>query len=175
MRRLRTQPCAERWNFNHGVTPMIRSPSSETAPRPGRVGISRRPTLDEDNARRCTRGFTIVEIIVAIVVLSVGLLGLAGTTLLVVRQVTLAGMTTERTAALQTTVERLRALPFADIASGSDSVGVFRVQWTVTVPSTQWKVIRVITTGPGAATGAGGFPTLSTGVSDTLTYRVLKP
>lgn len=39
-------------------------------------------------------GFTIVEVLVAIEILAVGLLGMAGTTMLMVRQTTLADVTT---------------------------------------------------------------------------------
>ena len=69
-------------------------------------------------------GFTLVEVIIAITILAFGLLGMAGTTALVVRQVTLADVATERSAALQTTIESLRALPFDSLAAGSDSVGI---------------------------------------------------
>jgi Tfp pilus assembly protein PilV len=116
-----------------------------------------------------------VEVIIAIMILAFGLLGMAGTTALVVRQITLADVSTERTAALQTTLERLRALPFDSVASGSDSVGIFGVRWLVTTPSNQWKVVDVITSGPGMGRGSGGFPMLVNNVSDTFTYRIIRP
>ena len=120
-------------------------------------------------------GFTMVEVIIAIIILAVGLLGMAGTTALVVRQISLAEVSTERSVALQTTLERLRALPFDSVVSGTDSVGIFSVQWLVTVPSNQWRVVEVVTTGPGMARGSGGFPMLSRSVPDTFTYRIIRP
>jgi len=120
-------------------------------------------------------GFTLVEVIVAIIILTFGLLGMAGTTALVVRQITLADVSTERAVALQTTLERLQALPFDSVASSSDSVGIFGVRWTVISPTNQWKEVTVITTGPGSGRGSGGFPMVSNNVPDTFTYRIIRP
>jgi prepilin-type N-terminal cleavage/methylation domain-containing protein len=119
-------------------------------------------------------GFTIIEVIIAIIVLAVGLLGMAGTTALVVRQISLADVATERSAAVQTTLERLRALPFDSVVNGSDSVGIFDVTWDVTTVSNQWKVVELVTTGPGTAY-RGGFPMLARSVPDTFTYRIIRP
>jgi len=120
-------------------------------------------------------GFTLVEVIVAIIILTFGLLGMAGTTALVVRQITLADVSTERAVALQTTLERLQALPFDSVASSSDSVGIFGVRWTVVTPTDQWKEVTVVTTGPGSGRGSGGFPMISSSVPDTFTYRIIRP
>lgn len=76
------------------------------------------------------KGFSMVEVIIAIVVLAVGVLGFAGTTAYIVRQVTLADVMTERSAALQSTIERLQAMDFDSVGYGSDSVGVFGVSWS---------------------------------------------
>ena len=120
-------------------------------------------------------GFTMVEVIIAIIILAFGLLGMAGTTALVVRQMTLADVTTERSVALQSTLERLRALPFDSVAAGADSIGIFGVRWLVTTPSNQWKIVEVITSGPGMSRGSEGFPMMVNNVSDTFTYRIIRP
>jgi len=120
-------------------------------------------------------GFTLVEVIIAIIVLAFGLLGLAGTTALVVRQVNLAEIAHERSLALQSTIEGLRALPFDSVVAGSDSVGVFQVRWTVVAPSNQWKAIELITIGPGMSTNSGGYPVLLNNIPDTFTYRIIRP
>lgn len=120
-------------------------------------------------------GFTMVEVIIAIVILAFGLLGMAGTTALVVRQISLAEVSTERSVALQTTLERLQAIPFDSVVTGTDSVGIFGVRWQVTAAFDQWKVVDVITTGPGMSRGSGGFPMLIGNVPDTFTYRIIKP
>ena len=123
-------------------------------------------------------GFTMVEVILAIVILSFGLLGMAGTTGMLVRQITMANVATKRSAAIQTTIERLRAADWqslsSTLATGTDSIGPFQVSWTVTAPSNQWGLLEVVTTGPGLGTGTGGFPMLTQNVSDTFSYRILR-
>ena len=119
-------------------------------------------------------GFTMVEVIFAIMILAVGLMGMAGTTALVVRQVTMADLATERSAALQTTIERLQALPFDQLTDGSDSVGIFDATWAVTSPTGQWASVEIVTTGPGLASRDGGFPRLLNNVPDTFIHRILR-
>ena len=118
-------------------------------------------------------GFSLVEVIIAVVILAVGVLGLAGTTAYIVRQVTLADMLTERSAARQTVIEKVNALPLASVTGGSETVGVFKVTWTAVAGSGRSEV-TVITLGPGVATsGANPYPTLGPGVADTFTFMVL--
>ena len=120
-------------------------------------------------------GFTMVEVIISIIILALGVLGMAGTTMLVVRQTTLARVMTERSVALQSVVERVQATNFDNLASGSDSLGVFRMTWSSTSESSQSKLVRIITVGPGVKTATGaGFPVLTTGVADTFQYRVIR-
>lgn len=114
-------------------------------------------------------GFTLVELLVAVVVLTVGLLAFAGTTVVLIRQVTLAGLATERATAVQTVVEQLRALPYDSVGSGSDSLGAFRVTWTSTTLGAT-KEVQVVTLGPGARGQA-----LSPAVADTFSTRILEP
>ena len=122
------------------------------------------------------QGFSMVEVIIAIVVLAVGVLGFAGTTAYIVRQVTLADVMTERSAALQTTIERLQAMDFDDVGYGSDSVGVFAVRWSSQSETTQSKLVTILTLGPGLHTSATNpFPMLGPNVLDTFEYRVIKP
>ncbi len=120
-------------------------------------------------------GFTIIEVVVAVVVLAVGVLGLAGTTAYIVREVTLANMMTERSVAFQSVVERLQATPFADVAAGSDSIGPFGMTWSPVDESSQSKLVTIVTSGPGVGTSAGTtFPILRSNVADTFEYRVIK-
>lgn len=104
-----------------------------------------------------------MEVIVALVILSFGLLGMAGTTALVVRQISLASVSARQTVAMQTTVERLRALPFDRVTSGADSLDGVGIRWTVEAPGEEWKTIRIVAgaSGPAAA--------------DTLHYRIIRP
>ena len=121
-------------------------------------------------------GFTIVELVIAVIILSFGVLGLAGTTMLVVRQVTLADVNTERTAALQTVVERLRAMNANNITAGSQTVGSFAVAWSVESENSLGRTIRVITNGPGLRRDAAAtVPMLGANVADTFRMVMLRP
>jgi prepilin-type N-terminal cleavage/methylation domain-containing protein len=134
--------------------------AARTTPRP-------RPRRD---------GFTMVEVIVAMVVLAFGVLGLAGTTAYIVRQVTLADITTERAAALQTVVERIQAMDWDSVDTGIDSVGIYGVSWSSVALSTQLKEVTVITNGPGLRTSVDNpFPVLVGEVADTFSIKVIRP
>jgi prepilin-type N-terminal cleavage/methylation domain-containing protein len=120
-------------------------------------------------------GFTLVELVIAVIILSFGVLGLAGTTALVVRQVTLADVNTERAAAQQEVIERLRSTSTSTISTGNTTVGSFTVTWAVTDSSTYGKTVRVITTGPGLSkTSAATTPRLVGTVADTFSFVKLK-
>jgi len=115
-----------------------------------------------------------VEVIVAIVILTVGVLGLAGTTAYITRQVTLANVVTQRAVALQSVVERVQAMPFENVGSGSDSVGRYVVQWTSSTETAASKLVTIVTSGPGLrATTSNPFPMLGPSVADTFVYRVI--
>jgi len=127
---------------------------------------------DRIDGRRA--GFTMVEVIIAVIVLAVGVLGLAGTTAYIVRQVTLADIMTERAAALQTAIERVQAMDFDTLDTGSDSVGIYGVRWTSAFAGSQLKEVTIITNGPGLAQGSA-FPMLSRQVADTFVFKVIRP
>lgn len=118
-------------------------------------------------------GFTIVEVVVAIMILTFGVMGLAGTTALLVRQVTLAQMATERAAALQSVAEQLRATDWNALADGSTTIGQVDVTWWIDEDFSQSRVMKIVTVGPGVST-ATGFPVLRPDVADTFTYRLLR-
>lgn len=119
-------------------------------------------------------GFSLVELVIAVLILTVGVLGLAGTTAYVVRQVDLSRINSERAAAVQTAVEFVRSIPFANVADDSTVTGRYRVRWEVEAGQFQRR-IRIITTGPGAATGEGGSTVISSAVVDTFEYRIIQP
>ena len=130
--------------------------------------------IDSDRKFDSRAGFSLVEVLIALVILAVGVLGLAGSTALVIRQVTVADMATERAAALQTVVERLRATPYASLAAGSDSVGLFYVNWSATGLASS-TMLEIVTVGPGLKTGTGNLPHLAGQVADTFSYRIIAP
>lgn len=119
------------------------------------------------------RGFTLVELLVAMVLFTAGVLGLAVTTTFVVQQTTVSELTTERSAAIQEVVERLKAVDYAILTSGSADIGVYSLVWTVT-PGNRSKLVTITSTGPGVTSG-GGMPSLDSAVAETFTYRMTQP
>jgi len=123
------------------------------------------------------KGFSLIEVIVSILILTVGLLGLAAATGWVLRNTEGARIDTARTTALQSAIERVRATPFADIAAGGtvNLSGGFTATWTGVGSTPQSVLTEIIVTGPGRVPGGGGtYPHFGTTVADTITYRVLR-
>lgn len=120
-------------------------------------------------------GFSLLELVIALTILAVGTLAMASTTLYAVRSVTLADLATERTAARQSAVENLIALPFDSLDTGTDSRGIFSVDWSVT-DFGEWKSVALVTEGPGRMAQRDSVPLGMIGiVADTLTFTVLRP
>lgn len=111
----------------------------------------------------------------AMMILTISLLGMAGAAALAARQVLAADLKTERATARQNTLERLNALPFDSVADGSDTLGSFYLAWTVTSGGSQSKRLTLVTQGPGLAVTQGGAPPrILPVVHDTLEYRILR-
>lgn len=122
-------------------------------------------------------GFSLVELIMALIVLAFGVVGIATTTMFISRQLTLAEVTTARASAMQSVMERIRATPYDSLDAGEATIGPLQVSWTATVATGQSKVVRLVAMGPGLASMSEGYstPMLSDSVADTLVYRVLRP
>jgi len=125
-------------------------------------------------ARRSELGVSMVEVVVAMVVLTVGSLGMAGTTMHVVREVAVGKVTTERATATQSVLERVRALPFDSVSAGSQAVGSFVVTWSIPESDVRTKLVRFVSVGPGLVTSDKG-PALVPNAPDTLSYRLYRP
>lgn len=84
-------------------------------------------------------GFSLVEVLVATVILAVGFLAMAATTGAVLNRIRGAGLETERAAAVQQITERLRSAPFGTVQPKDESdpvvVGGYRFWWSV-IPET---------------------------------------
>ncbi|MDA1103767.1 MAG: hypothetical protein O2956_09255 [Gemmatimonadetes bacterium] len=109
---------------------------------------------------------------IAIVILAVGVLGLAGSTAYIVRQITLSDLMTERSVAFQTIIDRLQSLPYASVVAGSDSVGIYALSWTVTPDGPQSKMLRIWTLGPGI--GGTTSQTNNPQQLDSFDFRILR-
>lgn len=90
-----------------------------------------RPSLRRRRRRARPTGFTIVELIIAIVVLAVGVLGLAGTAAMVTRMVGGGARQTRAANVAASRFERLRTLQCTGVASGSATQGDISERWTV--------------------------------------------
>lgn len=123
-------------------------------------------------------GFSLVELVIAMLILTVGLLGMAGATAFVLRSATASEISTQRTAALQGALEEIRSRPFETIATGSRTAGPHTVEWEADpsgITEARTKLVTVVITGPGRVQGASGrMPVLSTTVTDTFTYRLIR-
>ena len=126
-----------------------------------------------DSAARS--GFSLVEVVFAMLIMSVGLLGMAATTTTLVHQTNISALKTRRALAMQQAVERVRAVPYDSISSGSDSLGVFNVTWSTTAESDLAKTVRIVTVGPGLVSSPGAPHAIQSNVPNTFNYRVLRP
>ena len=131
----------------------------------------------ESGETRPRAGFSIIELVMALIVLAFGVVGLATTTLFITRQLTLAEVTTARANATRSAMERIHATPYDAIGPGGDSIGSMAVYWRVTNITPQVTTLGIVIVGPGLASvsGSQSSPMLSSSVADTLIYKVLRP
>jgi prepilin-type N-terminal cleavage/methylation domain-containing protein len=84
------------------------------------------------NASRQDAGFTLVETLIAIVVLAIGVLGLAGSAAVMTRQMGGGSRLAKAAVVASARLETLRAQDCTTIANGSASQQGFSEAWTVT-------------------------------------------
>lgn len=113
-----------------------------------------------------------IEVIIAVVILAVGVLGLGGTTGHIVRQITLSDLMTERSTAFQTVIDRLQSLPYDSVTTGADTVGVFAISWSSVPDGPQNKIVTIVTVGPGL--GGTTYPMNDPQAADTFDIRILR-
>lgn len=110
------------------------------------------------------RGFTVVETVIAMLILTSGLLGMASATAGMIRMLSRAKNSTAVAAHGKEVLERLRAGGCAALADSSTSFdGRYLFTWTVTIPSgANTKRIRLVATYPGS--GSTRVDTLETSI-----------
>lgn len=129
----------------------------------------------ETSEKTGRQGFSLVELVIAVVILSIGVLGLAATTGFVVQTVSAADVRTERTIAVQSAIERLNATEFEDLTAGSATIGRFDVSWTIDQVSTTARRVTLVSDGPGQQSAGGIMPVIGPNVEHTTTYLILRP
>ena len=113
-------------------------------------------------------GFSLVELIVAIMILTIGVFSLALLSGQVNKQTNMSELSVERSASLQAAIEEIRATPYADLGDGSATIDDYQVSWVVTSVGDNYKQVELVTLGPGLSQGR-----LHPGVADTFNYRLL--
>jgi prepilin-type N-terminal cleavage/methylation domain-containing protein len=82
-----------------------------------------------------SKGFSLIEVLIALIILSIAFLGLAGLMIQTTRNNSFGGRITEAATFAQDKLEELRSTPWIAITSGSDKVSVngmdFARNWTV--------------------------------------------
>jgi prepilin-type N-terminal cleavage/methylation domain-containing protein len=88
----------------------------------------------KDTVNRWRDGFTLIECVVAIVVLAVTLMGLTSSTVVTIKGNTLSQSMTMATVLAADKIESLHNLPFSNISSGGPEIlqSIYARQWTVT-------------------------------------------
>jgi prepilin-type N-terminal cleavage/methylation domain-containing protein len=95
------------------------------------------------------RGFTIVEVLIAVIILTVGLLGLASTAAYVTRMIAQGNRYTEAATLANRRLELLRGGGCSTMANGSNITGRYTVTWTVTsIVSGKGRQIQLTVTSP---------------------------
>lgn len=123
---------------------------------------------------RNREGFSLVELVVAMMVLTVGMLAMATSTGYVAARIRSSNWDTQRAIAREQIVEELRATPFANLASSTTNrtVGRFTMSWVMVSPPPNPNVRRmlVIARGPGYRPG-----TSMATVTDTFAIDIARP
>ena len=109
-------------------------------------------------------GFSLVELIVSLLVLTVGVLALATALGYLILQVRSADARTERSMVVERVEERLRGTDFNSIStvakSDAETFGDYDVWWDVASENANLKTVTIFTEGPGFATDQGWVLTL---------------
>ena len=117
-------------------------------------------------------GFTVVEVVIAICILSIGILGLAGTAASVTRMVGRSQQYAKAASLAQERFEILRAqvaptpanlgAACATLPGGSSTSGTYSVTWSSTAVTNGWRVSIVVTSRTARGTKTDTFTQLLT-------------
>ena len=89
-------------------------------------------TMTVSRMHNC-KGFTLVEIMVAISILAIALLGLISVTVMIIKSNTFSKSMTTATTLADDKMEQLKKTSYASLASGTDTLeSIYARTWTVT-------------------------------------------
>lgn len=79
------------------------------------------------------RGFSLIEVIIAMIILSVGVIGMAASTTAITRMTSQGAMTGNAAAVAGSRFDVLRATPCASLSTGGTATSLkFNEKWTIT-------------------------------------------
>lgn len=121
-------------------------------------------------------GFSLVEVIIAMMILSIGILAMGASTGHVMAQIQAAELRTERMSAVREAAETLRGTQWTSLESVCSSAPAgfgtehYTVSCSVLRPSGNLKVVQLITSGPGFESGK-----FNSTVADTFAISIANP
>lgn len=144
-----------------------------------RLGLRRswRRTFRRAGLATSRGGFSLIEVIVAMLILTVGLLALASGTGWILRSTEGARVDTVRAAALQSAVEEVRGLTPAELNDGGTLTlpGGYTATFEAVGQTTNSVQVQIVLTGAGRVPQSGGnLPRIDAASADTLLYRVVR-
>jgi len=104
-----------------------------------------------------SKGMTLIEVLIALAVLSIALLAMAMTSLSVMRGNATNDMVTQAATVAQDKMEELKNIPFDSLSSGNDTAGDYTRQWVVTNISATLRQITLTVSWPNRQGGTSTF------------------
>lgn len=105
-------------------------------------------------AVRDSRGFSVIEVLVAVAVFAFAIMAMATSSGLIAKQMNIARRDMRLAFAAQYKLEELRAAGYDSLTNGSDTVDVFPMTWTVQGTSPKTVVLVATYTTPSGAARA---------------------
>lgn len=108
-------------------------------------------------------GFTLVEVMVAMLVLTTGILAMAASTGFIFNRLKESGGRTERALVIQQVADSLRSAQSEAVLTprSNQRVGRYSVSWQVDPVSNRLDRVTIVTVGPGFVSGQGMVPNLT--------------
>jgi Tfp pilus assembly protein PilV len=119
-------------------------------------------------------GFSVIEVLIGLIILTFGVLALASSTGYISTQVRVADVRTERSTAYNAAAEELRAMDFDSVKdvtyANAHTISRYKVWWSVNSLHWALKNVTLYSEGPGFVGSR-----LSQVARDTLSIRIARP